>query len=810
MARRRLAATCTSLIVFATFVGITVPADATLLAPTYFPAGVTLDSNAYVLQFAGANREATAAAVDLDAALAGGRTAGYPYATASGVSAKSDRSKLYGPAVCPTAVVLAADDTPADALAAASLRGHAALPLTNDAGSTVRVDTSHTDLMLTQSGREGATTLDSTTAAALTRVRAACPTTIHGIVLGGTYAIPPEVYSDFASRVTDTVRVSGPTRFDTAALIARAVVATETTLPTVNYYPTPSVRGAAFTNGKASFTSAAQQSLAQTVFLAEGGTGADALAIGPLAASLGVPILLTDASNLPDPTQSVLRSLAPTTVVVLGGSFAIGDGVLDQVRTVTESSARLVRIAGPNRFATSVDIAKQLFNIYPEYGPTFGAAAFSDQVFGLARDQGTAAGGDHVGWPDALAASYDLADASGGGFAAPARAAPPVEVSSGSTTQVTIGGPTAVCGSAGSACYPTIPLLLTGGSSLVLDVDAYLQALYPRGGAYKVGGSPASSTNEGGFALVFGGGAAVSPATRDQLALDLSGQTYTPARATDLSPSLAVSRLFVTRVNLSDFVGPAKQGTTPVFTSGASADPKVCVTPGGLTGAAGLAALDQSGSASLAPQPAEYFQASSTPYPDRLSLGACLSLANGASLPVNAYAVGLSGHESASQAVNFAASDEVVVSTLAGPVPATGTGSVFIPIPQGPSETQSVSLARTADPVTYKGTSYPGATITFDATITRTNANAGMDLISWKGSLVGYADKTTTQPLFAFTVTSGYADATPSSGLPGVLTGTLHLLGVSNTGVQGAVVLGLSGGVLGTTVTNLEASGIAS
>src|SRR5581483_7377606 len=131
-------------------------------------------------------------------------------------------------------------------------------------------------------------------------------------------------------------------------------------------------------------------------------------------------------------------------------------------------------------------------------------AAYTGQLFGLARDEGTAAAGNHVGWPDALASAYYMASLAGG--SAPARNAPGVEKSrsdDGAGTATFVNLPPAACGASGSVCSPYFPLLLTQGSSLSPEVDGYLKAMYPAGTQYKTGSNP-TGANDGGFGFVFG------------------------------------------------------------------------------------------------------------------------------------------------------------------------------------------------------------------------------------------------------------------------------------------------------------------
>ena len=95
---------------------------------------------------------------------------------------------------------------------------------------------------------------------------------------------------------------------------------------------------------------------AQGVVLARADTFPDALAGGPLAASLRAPLLLTSATSLSAATESQIKSsLAPGgTVTLLGGSSAISDAV---AASITADGYTVKRYTGVDRDATAVAIA---------------------------------------------------------------------------------------------------------------------------------------------------------------------------------------------------------------------------------------------------------------------------------------------------------------------------------------------------------------------------------------------------------------------------------------------------------------------
>lgn len=98
---------------------------------------------------------------------------------------------------------------------------------------------------------------------------------------------------------------------------------------------------------------------AGSVVLARDNMFPDALVGGPLAAAKHGPLLLTDPMGLSAATRSELsRVLAPGgTVYVLGGVQAVSPAV---VAAIGSMGYHTVRVAGPNRYATAVQVARVL------------------------------------------------------------------------------------------------------------------------------------------------------------------------------------------------------------------------------------------------------------------------------------------------------------------------------------------------------------------------------------------------------------------------------------------------------------------
>jgi lipoprotein-anchoring transpeptidase ErfK/SrfK len=77
----------------------------------------------------------------------------------------------------------------------------------------------------------------------------------------------------------------------------------------------------------------------------------DALALSAVSARTGIPILLVSRDRIPDPTRAVLRSLPGSDVIVAGSTAVVSTGTYSGLGASG-------RWAGPNRYATAVEIAR--------------------------------------------------------------------------------------------------------------------------------------------------------------------------------------------------------------------------------------------------------------------------------------------------------------------------------------------------------------------------------------------------------------------------------------------------------------------
>jgi putative cell wall-binding protein len=95
-----------------------------------------------------------------------------------------------------------------------------------------------------------------------------------------------------------------------------------------------------------------------TVYLASGENYPDALSGSALAAAKSSALLLTMTGVLPQETAAELVRLAPTKVVLLGGEASISPAVQSAVSALLGSGVAVERLAGGNRYATSVALAR--------------------------------------------------------------------------------------------------------------------------------------------------------------------------------------------------------------------------------------------------------------------------------------------------------------------------------------------------------------------------------------------------------------------------------------------------------------------
>ena len=182
---------------------------------------------------------------------------------------------------------------------------------------------------------------DAVPATVTAELRRLDPVTVY--VLGGTSAVSQAVEDVLAAK-WDVVRISGADRYSTAVAVAD------------RFWDS-----------------------APTVFLAVGSEFADALTGGSAAARGGAPVLLTGPDALPTATAAQLVALDPDRVVVLGGTSAISDGVVQAIGAAVPGAA-IERVSGSDRYATSLEVVREFWPAGSDQAFIATGAAFPDAL----------------------------------------------------------------------------------------------------------------------------------------------------------------------------------------------------------------------------------------------------------------------------------------------------------------------------------------------------------------------------------------------------------------------------------------------
>lgn len=130
---------------------------------------------------------------------------------------------------------------------------------------------------------------------------------------------------------------------------------------------------------------------ARPLFVATGAAYPDALSIGPVVSLTEGSLVLTPRNGLTADSLNLIKSRKPSQVFVIGGTGAVPDRVVDQLRSAT--SLNPIRVGGSDRYATSAMILDQFFQ----------NRSFSTALVATGRD-----------FPDALSAA-----AAGGSLGVP-------------------------------------------------------------------------------------------------------------------------------------------------------------------------------------------------------------------------------------------------------------------------------------------------------------------------------------------------------------------------------------------------------
>ena len=367
-----------------------------------------------------------------------------PQASSDASRNLSEASDWWGLDTCPKAIIVAAGDAPADALAAAALsdptgnssepylqRTAAADPLFDPPGGFARVDTFAAPILLTPSAREDAASLVVPVRLAAQDLRSGgCNTARQAIIVGGPAAIPPHIESELVSiGFAEVFRVGGANRFGTAAAVAAALGTAPVPDDAERCADPDADDGTAllgyWANSVIEWRDTAEDCrlLGRTVALADGVAGVDALAAGWWTSFWQVPVLLHDGSEeLPVETARALTLMEIDHIVVLGGLDRLPQPVVQTAARL--AGAETIRVAGEDRFETSLRMAEHLGG----WWPSGSGSDFAGSVLCLASSSGE--GDDPRGWADALIAGPWCGAASAATTrGAPRRMLPPANVS---------------------------------------------------------------------------------------------------------------------------------------------------------------------------------------------------------------------------------------------------------------------------------------------------------------------------------------------------------------------------------------------
>ena len=159
------------------------------------------------------------------------------------------------------------------------------------------------------------------------------------VVVGGPSAVSDGVVDQITKRVTapdepDIVRISGATRRDTAnEIFAQA--------PKLHAKNAPD-----------------QTWTGDTAIIATGENYTDALSISSLAKKQSIPVFLSGQDGLDASTVKAIKNYGFTKVIIAGGSQAVPQSVIGQLKDAGVTGANITRIGGATRYQTSLQIAQ--------------------------------------------------------------------------------------------------------------------------------------------------------------------------------------------------------------------------------------------------------------------------------------------------------------------------------------------------------------------------------------------------------------------------------------------------------------------
>ena len=148
------------------------------------------------------------------------------------------------------------------------------------------------------------------------------------VIVGGTSSVSDQVSAQLAQEGYMVSRVSGPTRYDTAAALAA--------LPPASHIG----------NGPSGVP---------TAVVASGANFPDALVSGPMGYASDFPVEITDSANLSPQTRQSLQALGIKSVLIAGGTAAVSAAVEGQIQGLGITTRRF---SGSDRTDTAAQVAR--------------------------------------------------------------------------------------------------------------------------------------------------------------------------------------------------------------------------------------------------------------------------------------------------------------------------------------------------------------------------------------------------------------------------------------------------------------------
>ncbi|MBQ6569737.1 MAG: cell wall-binding repeat-containing protein [Clostridia bacterium] len=172
------------------------------------------------------------------------------------------------------------------------------------------------------------------------------------IILGGTAAVNQDIENQLRSKGYTVERIYGPSRFDTAVAIANKLYA---------------IKG----------------SYSSNVFIAYSHNYPDALAVSPIAAITGTPILFVNAKGTFDSaTANYLRTSGTSSATILGGVMAIAADAETNLKN-TIGVRNVNRLYGTSRYDTALKICTTYESVYTSSDIAFATGtSFPDALAG--------------------------------------------------------------------------------------------------------------------------------------------------------------------------------------------------------------------------------------------------------------------------------------------------------------------------------------------------------------------------------------------------------------------------------------------